>query len=93
MKRSHRVAFNGGPDKPCKDVKNTRVQWVELWNFLSVGRFAREFEWRDLIKLHLMGYSNCPEGVKMPIQWVENGNFFVNFLFLGRFARKKSRSH
>ena len=48
--------------KICKGVKMP-VQWVENANFfvdfLSLGRFVRkegEFEWRDLIELHLMVY-------------------------------------
>ena len=65
------------------------IQLVELWNFLSVGRFAREFEWRDLIKLHLMGYSNCPEGVKMPINGSKMVIFSLIFSFLEGLHVKK----
>ena len=47
--------------------------------FSLCWKLCRE-KWRDLIELHLMVYQNCPEGVKMTIQWVE----LWNFLSVGR---------
>ena len=43
----------------------------------------------ERIRSYLNFAGKACKGVKMPVQWVENANFFVNFLSVGRFAGKE----